>query len=143
MAGEPPKEEQAMVILTDAKYYVDTEEDDYEKGYLPNSYGASWDGTLPKRVYRSKDELLNDIRKADWLWEKLTDEDFNFCNGCLRWSAMADVENTPPDEQQLERWRKGEERLWCADGHLYLEVLPEEPHEMTDDEAKALGFNIW
>jgi len=44
---------------------------------------------------------------------------------------------------ELERWRRGEERMWVADGSVALWVVPDDIHGMTDDEAEALGLEIY
>ena len=124
------------------KYYVTTEEDSFEKGVIPGSYGANWDRKLKKRFYASKEELLDEIRKSDWLFDELEDMDFEFLDGALRWSAMADEDNTPPSEGQYERFKRGEERLWIADGWLPLYWTPVCIKDMTDDEAESFGFSI-
>ena len=124
------------------KYFVTTEEDTWERGVLPGACGTSWDWKLKNRFYSSKKSLLDEIRESDWLFNELKDDDFEFYDGALRWSAMADVDNTPPSDAQYERFKKGEERLWIADGWLPLSWVPVKPDEMTDDKAESYGFSI-
>jgi len=128
-----------MVILVLGKGYVDTEHDDYEKG-CTGEYGASWDFDV-RGIYESLDELKEAVRKATY-WS-LPDDAFSFYDGSLRFSITVDVENTEPTGSQLERWRRGEERMWVADGSVALWVVPDDIHGMTDDEAEALGLEIY
>lgn len=128
-----------MCVLVLGKGYVDTEVDDYEKG-CTGEFGVSWDFDA-RGVYDSLDGLMEAVRKATY-WS-LPDDAFSFYDGSLRFSATVDVDNTIASDAQVEAWRKGEEKLWVADGRVPLCVCPGEPHEMTDDEAEALGLGIY
>lgn len=128
-----------MVILVLGKGYVETEVDDYEKG-CTGEYGVSWDFDA-RGIYGSLDELMDAVRKA--LYLDMDDGAFSFYDGSLRFSVTVDVDNMIASEAQIEAWKKGEEKLWVADGCVPLCVINEEPHEMTDDEAEALGLEIW
>lgn len=128
-----------MVILVLGKGYVDTEVDDYEKG-CTGEYGASWDFDA-RGIYESLDELMNAVRKATYL--DMNDGAFSFYDGSLRFSVTVNVDNCLASENEIEAWRKGNEKLWVADGWVPLCVINESPHEMTDGEAEALGLELW
>ena len=51
---------------------------------------------------------------------------------------MVDVDNTTPTESQYERWKKGEEDLFIADGYIPACYLPDLPYEMTDEHTALL-----
>lgn len=127
------------MILVLGKGYVDTEVDDWEKGCI-GEFGASWDFDV-RGIYESLDGLKEAVRKASYL--DLDDGAFSFYDGSLRFSVTVDVDNTVASEAQIEAWRKGEEKLWLADGCVPLRVINERPHEMTDEEAEALGLEVY
>lgn len=127
-------------ILVRTKGWIDTEEDDYEHGCLPGKFGVSWDFDC-RGTYDNVGELKDAVRKATY-WS-LTDDMFFFYDGALRFSITVDVDNNEPSESQLERWRRGEERMWLADGCVSVWVVPDGMHEMTDEEAKAFGLEVY
>lgn len=128
-----------MVILVLGKGWVETEVDDYEKG-CTGEFGVTWDFDA-RGIYSSLDELKEAVRKATYL--DMDDGAFSFYDGSLRFSVTVNVDNCLASESEIEAWRKGEEKLWVADGNVPLCVCSGEPHEMTDDEAEALGLEIW
>lgn len=128
-----------MVILVLCKGYVDTEVDDYEEG-CTGEFGCSWDFDA-RGIYSSLDELRDAVRKAAY-WN-LPDDAFGFYDGSLTFSATVDADNCLADARDVEAWRKGDKKLWVADGRVPLLVCPGEPHEMTDGEAEALGLEAY
>ena len=128
-----------MIILVLGKGYVSTEVDDFEKG-CTGEFGASWDFDA-RGIYESLDGLMEAVRKASCL--DMDDGAFSFREGSLRFSVTVDVDNIVASEAQNEAWRKGNERLWVADGCVPLCVINEKPHEMTDDEAESLGLEVY
>lgn len=128
-----------MIILVLGKGYVDTEVDDYERG-CTGEFGASWDFDA-RGIYGSLDELREAVRKASYL--DMDDGAFSFYDGALRFSVTVNVDNCLASESEIEAWKKGDEKLWVADGYVPLCVCPGEPHEMTDDEAESLGLEVY
>lgn len=128
-----------MIILVLGKGYVETEVDDYEKGCI-GEFGASWDFDA-RGIYGSLDELMEAVRKASYL--DMDDGAFSFYDGSLRFSVTVNVDNCLASESEIEAWKKGDEKLWIADGNVPLCVVSESPHEMTDEEAEALGLEVY
>lgn len=122
------------VIYIPGKCVVDVEEDSYKDGCTGN-YCNQWDFDMAG-TYPDKESLINRINEKAYLDVK----DVYFYDGSIRFSVMVDVENTPPSESQYEAWKKGEEKLYVADGFMTALFLPDFPHDMTEEEAKSFGI---
>ena len=123
------------VIYIPGKCSVDITEDDYEEGAL--GYVNQWDFDM-QGCYPDKKSLIDHINQQAYLDVK----DVTFFDGSIRFSVMVDNDNTPPTESQYERWKKGEEKLYIADGFMTALFLPDFPHDMTEEEAKSFGIEI-
>lgn len=119
--------------------FVDITEDDYEKGADIQSCN-SWDFELKEHIFENKQEFFDAVENAVNL--NLTEEDFTFFEGSVRFSVMVDVDNDRATELDLELFKKGERKLYIADGYIPVCYLPDLPHEMTDEEAEEFGLKI-
>lgn len=118
------------------KVQVEVTLDDYEKGAL--DYVNGWDFSLGKRMFSSVQELLDEINRCSCL--DVTE--VTFCDGSIRFSVMVDNDNTPPSDSQIEAWKRGEEKLYIADGYMAAEYIPSAPSEMTDAQARDFGLTV-
>ena len=128
-----------MLYVGCNKCFVDITEDDYEKGAEMQSCNQ-WDFTLKEHVFENMQEFIDTVNEAVYL--DLKEDDFTFFEGAIRFSVMVDVDNDRASEYQIELWKKGEIKLYIADGFIPACYLPDLPHEMTDDEAKDFGFTV-
>ena len=119
--------------------FVDITEDDYEKGADLQSCN-SWDFELKEHIFENKQEFFDAVENAVNL--NLTEEDFTFFEGSVRFSVMVDADNDRANELDLELFKKGERKLYIADGCIPVCYLPDLPHEMTDEEAKDFGLKV-
>lgn len=110
--------------------------DDYEKGAL--DYVNGWDFSLGKPYFNSVQELLDELNRCSGL--NVTE--VYFWDGTIRFSVMVDNDNTPPSDSQVEAWKRGEEKLYIADGLMCAEYIPAAPSEMTDAQARAFGLTV-
>lgn len=110
--------------------------DDFEKGAL--DYVNGWDFSLGKRMFSNVQELVDEINRCSCLGVT----EVYFCDGMIRFSVMVDKDNTPPSESQVEAWKRGEEKLYVADGIMYAEYIPSAPSEMTDEQAREFGLTV-
>lgn len=124
------------VIYIPGKCFVDVEEDSYTEGCTGN-YCNQWDFDMTG-TYPDKESLIRYINEQAYLDVK----DVFFYDGCIRFSVMVDDENTPPSERQLEAWKRGEEKLYVADGFMTALFLPDIPHDMTEEEAESFGIEV-
>ena len=58
-------------------------------------------------------------------------------NNWVRWSIMEDANATEASPSQLEKWKNGDLRLWCAD--YFMEVTY---HEVAEVAPEALQIAI-
>ena len=91
-------------------------------------------------MFENLQEFIDTLNKDTCLGIK--EEDISFFEGSIRFSVMVDTDNTTPSESQIERWKKGEEDLFIADGYIPACYLPAPPVEMTDEQAKEFGLRI-
>lgn len=110
--------------------------DDYEKGAL--DYVNSWNFSLGRHCFDNVQELVDEINRCSGL--NVTEVEF--WDGNIRFSVMVDNDNTPPSVSQFEAWKRGEEKLYIADGIMYAEYIPAAPAEMTDAQARDFGLTV-
>lgn len=118
------------------KVQVEVTLDDYEKGAL--DYVNSWDFSLEKNYFSSVQELVDEINRCSCL--DVTE--VYFMDGTIRFSVMVDNDNIPPSASQVEAWKRGEEKLYIADGIMCAEYIPAAPSEMTDAQARDFGLAV-
>lgn len=124
------------MLFIDGKVNVEVSLDDYEQGEL--GYVNGWDFSLGKSYFSSVQELLDEINRCACLdVTKLT-----FYEGRVRFSVTVDRDNTPPSAAQIEAWKRGEEKLYSADGFMQALYIPSAPSEMTDGQARDFGLDI-
>lgn len=126
-----------IVLIVKSKAYVDITEDDYEQGALDTV--NSWDFDV-RGTYRNAKELVSAIAKESFVFSEDVN-DYYILDGALHTSAMVDNDNYVPDEEQVDAWKRGEEKLYIADMYLSIEVGCAS-HDITDDEAEMFGFNL-
>lgn len=130
LGGENPDEKLKVVIE------VIVYEDDYEEGEgkLVNAYTVNW--------------LKNPIVKADDLLEYLYDnlylsrypQDYAIDdNGIIHTSRLEDADGSEASESEIEKWKKGEMKLYSAHYSIIVEAVGQtriptqsELHEVTD-----------
>ena len=118
------------------KVNVEVTLDDYEKGAL--DYVNGWDFSLKKHYFSSVQELMDEINRC----AGLDVTELTFYEGSVRFSVMVDNDNTPPSDSQFEAWKRGEEKLYIADGFMRAEYIPSAPSEMTDAQAREFGLTV-
>ena len=126
-----------IVLIVKSKAYVDITEDDYEQGALDTV--NSWDFDV-RGTYRNAKELVSAIAKESFVFSEDVN-DYYILDGALHTSAMVDNDNYAPDEEQVDAWKRGEEKLYIADMYLPIEVGCAS-HDITDDEAEMFGFKL-
>lgn len=124
------------MLFIDGKVNVEVTLDDYEKGAL--DYVNGWDFSLGKRMFSSVQELLDELNRRAYL--NVTE--VYFMDGSIRFSVMVDNDNTPPSDSQVEAWKRGEEKLYIADGYMQACYIPAAPSEMTDAQAREFGLTV-
>lgn len=124
------------MLFIDGKVNVEVTLDDYEKGAL--DYVNGWDFSLKKHYFSSVQELMDEINRC----AGLDVTELTFYEGSVRFSVMVDNDNTPPSDSQFEAWKRGEEKLYIADGFMRAEYIPSAPSEMTDAQAREFGLTV-
>lgn len=117
-----------------------TSEDDYEHGQM---YGRN-DVLSEKNVgsYTSpqavKDALVRKFGFPDdkGAWFAMDDED-----GRLSLSFQVNEDNYEPSAQEIERWKKGEGKMWTADVDIYLRLATVRSPDAKEI-AEAFGIKI-
>ena len=118
---------------------VEVHEDSYEEGEL--DYVNGWN-VLIEGYFDTVEEFVAALNKE--LYWDIKPEDCDFGEGVFRTSVMVNVDNEIPSEYEIEEWKKGNEMLYIADVFIPLECGPRpEKHDMTDDEARSFGFEVW
>jgi hypothetical protein len=130
LGGENPDEKLKVTI------HVDVHEDDYEEGEgkLVNAYTVDW--------------LKNPIVKADDLLEYLYDkvylsrypQDYAIDDdGIIHTSRLEDADGSEASESEIEKWKKGEMKLYSAHYSIIVEAVGQtripsqsELHDVTD-----------
>lgn len=128
-----------MLYIGVNKAYVDVTKDSYEHGADASPCNC-WDFSLSEHIFENLQEFIDMLKKDTGL--EIKEDDVSFFEGSITFSVMVDIDNTTPSESQLERWRKGEEDLFIADGCIPACYLPDLPQEMTDEQAEEFGFII-
>lgn len=123
-------------IYIPGKVFVDITLDDYEKGAL--DFVNQWDFTLGGQMFPDKKSLIDAINDAAFL----DVADVTFYDGNIRFSVMVDNDNNPPSHKQVEAWKRGEEKLYIADGFMSAMFIPDLPQDMTEEQAKSFGIEV-
>lgn len=98
-------------------YYIGTisktaEEDNYKDGCV----GKIQDfGDIDTIKAETLPELISEFRS------RYNGAEFDEYNNWVRWAIMEDKDGTEASPSQLERWKSGDLRLWCADYFMSIE----------------------
>ena len=118
---------------------VEIHEDSYEQGEL--EYVNSWNIEI-NGYFDTVEEFIAALSKE--LYWHLDPAACDFGEGVFRAYLTVNAENEEPSEYEYEQWKKGELMLYTADIFVPLECGPRpEKHDMTDDEARSFGFEVW
>lgn len=128
-----------MLYIGINTFCVEVTKDDYENGedISPCDF---WEFSLSEHMFENLQEFIDTLNKDMGL--EIKKDDISFFEGSIRFSVMVDGGNTTPTEAQYERWKKGEENLYVADGIIPACYLPDLPQEMTDEQAQEFGLTI-
>jgi len=135
--------------------YTDVYEDSYEKGEL--EHVNSWSGkeVLGQKLYAAYDSIGDILRMLNdkylYMWKgadniknwfiyedpDLKDEIRFDCD------TQVDAENSPADDTDIEKWKKGEEKLYNAHSVLYVtaEYVTYASADELTEEAERLGLD--
>lgn len=131
-----------MKIVVNDLGIIDITEDDWNDGYLEhvNVWNFSVQGT-----YDSAEQLIKAIQNATGMFYGLKPADFALDDykpfSSLRASELVNVDNESPSEDEIERWKKGEIKLYAADLTLPV-MVAEELRDMSREDADEFGFDI-
>lgn len=120
-----------------ANFVARSTEDSYENGEIPNGSGSCWtdrDISVPG-YFDTIAEALEAVCKANYFTFHPEWWDFDEYNEDFYTDILVDVNNYEATESQIERWRKGEERLWNCRIHATI-MKQAEPTPVDEEEAK-------
>ena len=105
------------------KCYIGTiwktaEEDNFKDGCIGNIQDF---GTIDKIKAETLPELISEFKA------RYNGAEFDEYNNWVRWSIMEDEDATEASPSQLEKWKSGDLRLWCADYFMSIEY-----HEVSE-----------
>lgn len=108
-------------------YYIGTisktaEEDTYKDGCI----GQITDfGDIDIIKAETLPELISEFRS------RYNGAEYDEYNNWVRWSILEDADATEASPSQLEKWKRGDLRLWCAD--YFMAVSYHEVSEVAPD----------
>lgn len=120
--------------------YADVEVtiDDYERGELDyvNSYNLPIDG----EIYDTIEDLLAAINYE--MSAFTTNKDYYcYIDGRIDTDTLVNNDNEEPSEDEIARWKKGEETLYNAHLCCAITMVPVgEEHPLSEEEAAAYGI---
>jgi hypothetical protein len=113
-------------------YFVSVVEDSYEHGETTEKAFSDYHEKVGK-TYNSIESLIKDMNKI--MGTEYSREDFDWETGegqNVQTDVMVDEDLIPPHANEVERWRKGEVKLYNA--HYWFNVLPV---HVADEYAKG------
>ena len=120
------------------KHFVATiHEDSYEEG--EGNYVNEFSENINMSFDSGKD-LLEYI-KSNIIYDSSA-EFFVFEDGRVSCSLMVDNNNSSASKSEIERWKKGEEKLYVADYSFTITIMQEETPSQ-EDLSKMLGINVY
>jgi hypothetical protein len=120
------------------KHFVATiHEDSYEEG--EGNYVNEFSENI-NMSFDSGKELLEYI-KSNIIYDSSA-EFFVFEDGRVSCSLMVDNNNSSASKSEIERWKKGEEKLYVADYSFTITIMQEETPSQ-EDLSKMLGINMY
>ena len=126
-----------MKIIAQENAHVEVYEDEYDRG--AGQYVNSWSIDVIGE-YSSIESLIYNIANTVYAFSDDIN-DYYFLDGALHTSAVVNNDNEEPTEDEWNRWKAGEEKLYFAD--LWIPLGVGSIHEMTEDEAEAFGLSLY
>lgn len=117
---------------------VEVYEDSYEHG--EGEYIQTIDLYHLEGTYDTMEEVLEAITNTGFGFSSRP-FDYIYIDGRIDTDSTVDVYNNEATEGELEEWKRGELKLYNAHLMCAISVVSDE-HELTENEADTLGFEI-
>ena len=125
--------------LTLKNWDADIYEDSYEEGEgeRVNSFGEK-----VNKSFSSGEELLEYIND-NILYHNAKKEHYNIMDdGRIVTSVLVDEDNSAASENEIEKWKKGDKKLYSANYNFYI-TLTQEKTPSADELSKLLGISVY
>ena len=107
-------------LITIVDYRV--EEDNFAEGCTGNIISDGWYGTK-RFVVSSKEELIKELCNHLYCKEEDAASLENLEDNQYSFSWIVDKDELPASESQIEQWKNGEIKLYCADAFILIDKI--------------------
>ena len=114
------------------KIYMNSYIDDYENGEVDGSYSSN---LIEDGIARDKDVLVHKVAefKSQYLPGTQVWIDDSMVHGDMMMVHCSDGYFHKPTDEEVEKWKKGEQRLWNVEYCMHISVVrPIEEDELED-----------